>query len=303
MKVEKVKVVVDSTSYIPAELVEKYDISVVSLSVIFDSDGQSYREVDIEDDVFYEKMDKSKTIPTSSQPSIKEICDAFEKCILGEDGIGSSDSSQCRNAVVGVFMSSDMSGTCSTANLARDMILQKYPEAVIEIVDSRSNSMQLGFTALEAARAAAEGKNVDEVLEAANRVVARSKFIFAPNTLEYLKKGGRIGGASALLGTLLQIRPILTVIDGKTAILDKVRTSKKAVARMIEIFMEDINKKGLGEVIVHHINDEKSGRALADELEKLIGQKVAICAIGPVIGVHVGPGAVGIAYYTKEALK
>lgn len=299
----KIKIVTDSTSYIPSEIIKKYDISIVSLSVIFDDGGQSYREADIEDKTFYDKMARSKTIPTSSQPSINEIYDTFEKCILGDEDDNNSSSKVCKNAVVGVFMSSDMSGTYSTANLAKDMVMQKYPDAVIEIVDSRSNSMQLGFTAIAAARAAYEGKSMVEALQATEYIINRSKFIFAPNTLEYLKKGGRIGGAAALFGTLLQIKPILTVIDGKTAILDKVRTSKKAVARMVEIFKDDIDKKGLGEVIVHHINDEKGGTELANELEKLIGQKVAICSIGPVIGVHVGPNTVGIAYYTKDVLR
>ena len=162
--------------------------------------------------------------------------------------------------------------------------------------------MQLGFAVLTAARAVYEGKPIDEVINITQDNIKRSKFMFIPDTLEYLKKGGRIGGASALLGTIFQIKPILTVINGKTELFDKVRTKKRAIQTMVDKFIEDITKHGLGEVIIHHINDVEGAIEFAKIVEKCIGKKVDIAPIGPVIGTHVGPGALGIVYYTESNL-
>ena len=281
-----IKIVCDSTAYIPQELLKKYDIDIVSLNIIFEN--ESFREVDIDQTTFYKRLKDSKQLPTSAQPTINEIYDSFEKIV------------QVGNKVVGVFMSSEMSGTYSSSNLVKTMIIEKYPDAVIEIVDSKSNSMQLGYVALAAAEKAFKNGSMEEVLSAANNVIEKSRFLFVPDTLEYLRKGGRMGGATALIGMILQIRPVLTVFEGKTSVLDKVRTKKKAIDRIVEIFMEDIKQKGLEKVIVHNIDCEKEGIELSSRLEKLIGMKVEIYPIGPVIGLHTGPGAIGIVYYTKN---
>jgi len=280
-----VKIVTDSTSYISYELKERYDISVVSLRVIFEK--EEFKEIDIENESFYGKLDDSLNIPTSSQPSLEEMYNTIEKQVRDN------------NEVVGVFLSSDMSGTYSNACLAKSMIVENYPNALIEIIDSRSNCMQLGFAVLTAARAAQQGKSIDEVSNIAKDNIKRSKFLFIPNTLEYLKKGGRIGGASALIGTIFQIKPILTVVNGKTELFNKVRTKKRAIQTMIEKFIEDVTNHGLGEVMIHHINDVEGAMAFAKTIEELIGRKIDIAPIGPVIGTHVGPGALGIVYYTE----
>lgn len=284
-----VKIVTDSTSYIPKELIKKYDISIVSLSVSFGN--ENIREVDIDNENFYKKMDEYNTIPTSSQPSVQEMYKAFEKHVREN------------NEVVGIFISSHMSGTFSTASMVKNMILEEYPYAKIELIDSKSNSMQLGFAVIMAAEAAVEGKRVESVVEAADKNIKRSRFIFSPDTLTYLKKGGRIGGASALIGSLLSVRPILTVSEGKTEILSKVRTSKRAVETIINTFIEDTKKFGFGDVIIHHINCEEKAKKIAYRIQKQVGKVVKICDIGPVIGVHVGPGAIGLVYYTKQELK
>jgi DegV family protein with EDD domain len=283
-----VKIVTDSTSYISGELKKKYDISITSLSVIFES--EEFKEIHIDNESFYEKLDKSLSIPTSSQPSLDEMYNILEMHVREN------------NEVVGVFLSSDMSGTYSNACLAKNMILENYPKALIEIIDSRSNCMQLGFAVLTAAIAAKQGKSIDEVVNAVKDNIRRSRFLFIPDTLEYLKKGGRIGGASALLGTIFQIKPILTVSHGKTEMFNKVRTKKRAIQTMLDKFIEDITKHGLGEVIIHHINDVEGALAFAKLVEESIGKKVDIAPIGPVIGTHVGPGALGIAYYTQTDL-
>ncbi|HEY5562322.1 MAG TPA: DegV family protein [Clostridiaceae bacterium] len=280
------KIVTDSTSYIPKELLAKYEIEIVSLNILMD--GESIREVDLDTSTFYEKMSKSKVIPTSSQPSLEEMYKVFEKIILEE------------SSIVGVFISSKMSGTYSSANLVKDMIIEKYPEAKIEIIDSLSNCMQLGFIALAAAKASYIGKSFKEIVATAKKVIGQSRFLFVPDTLEYLKKGGRIGSASALIGSILSIKPILTVSEGTTTVFQKVRNKQKAISTMISATLDDIKDKVIGGIIIHHINCEEEGRALADKLEKILGISIDICPIGPIIGVHVGPGALGIVYYTDN---
>ena len=280
-----IKIVTDSTSYIADEYIKKYDIKLVSLNVIIN--GVSSREIDIENEVFYEEIKNSKEIPKSSQPIPEEMLNTFREIV--EDG----------DSIVGIFLSSKMSGTYSSANMIKDMILEDYPDAEIHILDSKTNCMKMGFAVIEAARTASEGKSINEVINAANHVINNSRFLFTPETLEYLKKGGRIGGAAALFGNVLQIKPILTVVNGETSVFKKVRTRKKAIEEIVKTVLEEIEAKGLVDIVVHHINCQEDGLKLAKALENKLGKKVDIQSIGPVIGVHVGPGSIGIAYYTK----
>ncbi|WP_195953904.1 DegV family protein [Clostridium saudiense] len=279
-----IRIIADSTCYLPKEYIDKYNVSIVSLNVLLN--GKSYRETDLENDWFYKEMSKSPSIPTSSQPSIDDFYKAIESQVKeGHD-------------IVGIFLSSDMSGTFSTSNLVKEMILEKYPNANIIMLDSRSNCMQAGYAILEAAKAAADNKSLDEVVSIAKSVIENSKFIFVPDTLDYLKKGGRIGGAAALFGSLLQIKPILTVTDGKTTVLTKVRTKKKAIDKIIDTVMEQNLKSPIKGLIVHHINCESEGQELANKLQdKLEISNIKIQSIGPIIGLHVGPGSIGVAYH------
>ncbi|MFZ5898019.1 MAG: DegV family protein [Bacillota bacterium] len=281
-----IKIVTDSTAYIPSSIREELGISSVSLSVNFGT--QTYREEDLDYASFYEKMAQSREIPTSSQPAPEEMYRTFERHVTAGD------------AVAGIFISSDMSGTYAGALTAGKKIKEKYPSAVVEVVDSRSNCMELGFAVLAAARAAGAGLSMEQVLEQARRVIQRSRFLFVPQTLEYLRKGGRIGGAAALVGSILQIKPILTVVDGKTAVLEKVRSKSQAVQNILNVVFEDIKHKGLGDIVVHHISCEPEGRSIAKLLESKLDRAVPVYPIGPVIGLHVGPGTIGIAYYTAE---
>ena len=279
-----IRIIADSTCYLPKEYIDKYNVSIVSLNVLLN--GKSYRETDLENDWFYKEMSKSPSIPTSSQPSIDDFYKAIESQVKeGHD-------------IVGIFLSSDMSGTFSTSNLVKEMILEKYPNANIVMLDSRSNCMQAGYAILEAAKAAADNKSLDEVVSIAKSVIENSKFIFVRDTLDYLKKGGRIGGAAALFGSLLQIKPILTVTDGKTTVLTKVRTKKKAIDKIIYTVMEQNLKSPIKGLIVHHINCESEGQELANKLQDKLGiSNIKIQSIGPIIGLHVGPGSIGVAYH------
>lgn len=283
-----VKILTDSTSYIENKIRMDLDIKIVSLNVIFEK--ENYRESDIDNNVFYKMMEK-KGIPTSSQPSVEELYNEMESAVKYGDSL------------LCIFLSSDMSGTYSTAHMVKDMILEKYEDAKIEILDSRSNCMQLGFAAVVAARAAKEGKTLEEVRQVAENNIKRSRFLFVPDSLEYLKKGGRIGSAGALIGGLLKIIPILTVENGKTTILTKVRTKKKAVITMVDKMLEDIEEYGISEIMVHHIHNYDEAVELASELKEKLNINIGICSIGPVIGLHVGPGTIAIAYYTERDMR
>lgn len=284
----KVQILTDSTSYLPTEIVEEYNIIRVTLSVSFGT--ENIKELEITNEEFYPMMNKLG-IPISSQPSVNEIYEEMMKVV--ENG----DSLCC------VFLSSEMSGTYDTSKIAKQMVLEECADAQIEIIDSRSNSMQLGFAVLQAARESKAGKSLEQVKNAALENIRRSRFLFIPDNLDYLKKGGRIGGASALIGNIFKIIPILTVEDGTTAILTKARTKKNAVSAMVNKFMDDITKFGLGEVIIHHINCIAEAQELANQIREKLDIKISTIDIGPIIGLHVGPGAIGIAYYTQEPMR
>lgn len=281
-----VKVVTDSTSYIPCPLRTSLDIGIVGLSSLLD--GVSYADDADDHSAFYGALKATGSFPTTSQPAVQSLVDVMESRVT--EG----------HEVVCVFISQLMSGTYATALMAREMVLERHPDAVIEIVDGRSNSMELGFAVLAAARVAAEGGTAEDAAAAADDMTRRTRFLFSPLTLEFLRRGGRIGNAAALLATLLQIKPVLTVVDGVTDTLAKVRTLQKSHDLIIDTFAADIRDKGgLGEVYVHHINDPAAGRTFADRVAEVAGRAVEVLEIGPVIGTHVGPGTIGLVYYTN----
>lgn len=284
-----IRVVTDSVASIPRDTVDELGMRVLTLFV---NDGeQTMADLDIDLPTFYDRLADLEHIPTSSQPSVESFIDAFTQAV--REGL----------AVVGVFISSKMSGTCETARMAADIVKQESPDAVIEIVDSRSNSMQEGFAAIAAAKAAKAGASVSEAVSAAVEATKRTRYLFTPHTLEYLKKGGRIGKASALLGGLLQIKPILTVEDGETTTFGKVRTTARALDEMARQFGEDVRQFGLADVVVHYIADEAAAKEYAARsIEPLAGRSVPVVPVSPVIGVHVGP-AVAVCYQTERPLR
>ena len=283
-----VSVVTDSVSSIPAEEARQLDIAVVSLYV---NDGETNQaEVDMDVADFYRRLPVMKALPTSSQPSVDSLLSAFSAAIeRGSD-------------VVGVFISRKMSGTFETARLVADMVRSEHPEARIEIVDSESNSMQEGFAVLAAAKAARAGETLERCAQAAKDTITRTRYLFTPASLEPLRRGGRIGNASALIGGLLQIRPILTVQHGETTTFAKVRTPGRALAEIARTFAEDVAAYGLVHVVVHYIGDpEPAEKFAAEYIEPIAGRRVQILPVSPVIGVHVGQ-AVAIAYQTEREI-
>lgn len=281
-----IKLVTDSTSYIQEEILRNLDIKIVSLAVNFPD--ESFDEDTVDYKGFYERIEREGIIPTSSQPSVGTMIDTFKEIIIrGEE-------------VLGIFISAKMSGTYECALQAKKVLLEEYPQACIEILDSKTNCMALGLQVIEAAGAAQAGKKMEEVKQIAQDIRDKVRFYFVPATLDYLIKGGRIGGASALLGSLLKIRPILYVNDGMTDVEEKVRGTKAAIKRIIQLLHEDASKYGLKHLLVHHIHDYERGADLAHNLSQVYQRQVSACSIGPVIGLHVGPGTLGVVYCTEE---
>ena len=276
----KVAIVTDSTGYIPKELIKQYNIVVIPLYVIWD--GEELKDdIDITPTEFYNRLQNSSTMPSTSQPTPADFQEVFAR--LHEDGYD----------ILSILISSDLSGTVSSAEQAKKAL----PDATIEIFDSRSTSMELGFHTLAAARAAAEGKSLSECVSAAEKARANSGIIFAVDTLEFLHRGGRIGGANRYLGTMLNIKPLLVVEDGKIEPLEKVRTKKKAQKRVADIVTERLQGKSNIRLAALNVNAEAEAQSLIkmtaarlDVVENIIAE------VSPVIGTHVGPGTVGLAY-------
>lgn len=283
-----VHVITDSVASIPPEDAAALDLEVITLFV---NDGERHEaDVDIDLDSFYRRLADMEHLPTSSQPSVESFVTAFQGAL------------QRGCDVAGVFISEKMSGTVETARMAADMVRDGFPGQRIEIVDSRSNSLQEGFAAMAAAKAAQAGETLDRCVAAARETMARTRYLFTPHTLEYLRRGGRIGNASAMLGSLLQVRPILTVADGETTTFAKVRTQGRALAEMTRQFTQDVQEYGLRRVSVHYISDRATAEVYArEQISPLVGSEVHVVPVSPVIGVHVGP-AVALVYETERAI-
>jgi DegV family protein with EDD domain len=284
MNGHKIAVVTDSTAYIPEEALGDLSIPVIPLWLIW-GDERFRDGVDIDPPTFYRRLRESKTFPTTSQPSAGEFVDFFRQAGAGAD------------AIVGVFISSKLSGTVPNAQAARAQL----PELTIRIVDSLSTSMGLGFVALAAAQAAAAGQSLDEVVAAAEDMRDRIHLLFTVDTLEYLHRGGRIGGAKRLLGTALNIKPLLHLEEGSIEPLVQVRTKRKAVTQMLEIAEERLGGKRMAEAAVLDVDSPKEGASVIEQVRDRFGiSTVYRTTVSPVIGAHAGPGTVGIAFYAER---
>ena len=282
-----IRIITDSTSDIPNNILESLNIEVVSLYVTFGE--ESFKSQHFKNEEFYIKMEK-EGIPVSSQPSVGDMMEAMEKIVkVGDD-------------VICVLISSGLSGTYQNAMLSKDLIKKDYPNANIAVIDSGSVSMELGFAAIKGANLAKAGSDFDTVVKEIEETIKYTRFIFLPDNLDYLHKGGRIGGAGKLFGNMLKITPILTIIDNKIEIFQTVRTKSRAKKVMVDKLMEDHEKYGVEEVVIHHINSYQEAREIKDNLDDILMAKISIQDIGPVIGLHVGPGSVGLAYRTNKMI-
>jgi DegV family protein with EDD domain len=285
----KVAIVTDSTAYLRNECLKKYNISVTPLSLIWGD--QVYLDgVDILPSEFYQRLVDSKAMPTTSQVTPAVMQSTFQ-ALLGQG-----------YDVLGIFLSSKISGTVQSAIQARDML--GVGEDKIAIVDSLWTTMALGLPVLTAARAARAGESLTECQKVAEHACAQSGVLFVIETLEYMRRGGRIGGAQALLGTVLNIKPVLEMRAGRIEAVEKVRTKQKAVKHMLDIVTERIRIQGKADVrlAVTHANSETEALSLLEagcaELNPL---ETFSCPLSPVIGTHVGPGTLALNYMSGIA--
>ena len=280
MRGQKIVVVTDSTAYIPDAALDGMDVPVIPLWLIW-GDERFRDRVDIDPPTFYQRLRTSKTFPTTSQPSAGEFEQFFRQAATGAD------------AVVGVFLSSKISGTVPNALAA----LPQLPDLTIRVVDSLSTSMSLALVVLETVKAAAAGASLDEVVAVAEDMRDRVHLLFAVDTLEYLHKGGRIGGAKRLLGTALSIKPLLHLEDGRVEALVQVRTKRKAIERMLEEVEGRLGGKQIASAGVMDVDNVVEGDAVAEQMKARFGlSTVYRTTVSPVIGAHAGPGTVGIGF-------
>jgi DegV family protein with EDD domain len=276
-----VAVVTDSTADLIPELVARHSITVVPLTV--NLDGQSYHDgVDITAAEFYAKLQRSSSHPTTSQPSPGQFKEAYERLLADHE------------EVVSIHISAKLSGTMSSAQQAAQMIGDER----VHVLDSQFASMPLAALVLVAASRAALGADASEVIEDVTRVRAAARCYFAVSTLEYLRRGGRIGSAGALLGSVLQIKPILAIEDGQVVPLERVRTHERALHRLVEL-TRSVDRAGGLCLVIGHAAAEPAAQALAERLEG-IAESLIVQPLGPVVGAHAGPGTVGVAAYPAE---
>ncbi len=274
-------IVTDSTAYIDKEYVAANDIEVVPLKVIMED--VSYREgVDIDNDEFYGRMKEPGLFPTTSQPSAGEFLEAYKEMAERYDRL------------ISIHISSGISGTFESASSAAAE-MGDYP---IELIDSRYTGIQLMMFVQELVKARDAGKGAGELKAMAERMIKESVLMFCVDTLEYLHRGGRIGGAQALMGSMLRIKPLL-YIDGTIDALDKVRGSKKALERLVEVASEKAKGKRV-QVGLTHVRDLERLNELREMVKSALDcdpGAIAVNETGPVVGSHVGPGTVGVGFY------
>jgi len=279
----KIAIVTDSTAYLPPGFVQKHNITITPLVVIW---GEETLEdgVDIQPSQFYTRLQTAKIMPSTSQATPATMVAAFDGLIA-----------QGYDEILGIFISSNLSGTIDSAIQAKDL-MQKGADKVT-IVDSKTTAMALGFQVLAVANAIEDGANLDDAVVLAEKARANTGVFFAVDTLEFLHRGGRIGGAQRFLGTALNMKPVLTLQDGRVEALERIRTKKKAHNRVLELIAEQVQGKDNIRLATLSANAEVDAKALLDNAEKLLNPVETIFTeISPVLGTHVGPGTVGLAY-------
>ena len=278
----KIAIVTDSTSYIPGDLVTKHNITVAPQVLIWDD--KTYRDgVDIQSAEFFARLKTSKTMATTSQVSVADVQSIFQELVEKD------------YEVLGIFISSKLSGTIQSATQAK--ALMESAGDKVTVIDSNSTAMAMGFQALSAARAAQDGANLQDCVALAEKARQNTGLFFAVDTLEFLHRGGRIGGAQRFLGTLLNMKPILALDDGKVEGIERIRTKSKALDRVLELIMENTKGKSPVRIATLHANAPDEAKSLLAKAEKELNPVESIFSeVSPVIANHAGPGTVGLAY-------
>lgn len=280
MNSRTVAVVTDSTAYMPKELLDKYGICFASTVVNWGN--ETYKDaVDITSSAFFERLKTDPVAPTTAAASIGDLRDLYAKA------------AETADAVVGIHISSKLSAVYSAAVQAKEML----PGKKIEVIDSESAAMATGFTVLAAARAAEAGGSFDQVVQAARSTIPHTGVMFTVETLEYLRRGGRIGGAAAFVGGLLNLKPILYVRDGVIEPLERVRTKRKALDRILEVIAERTQgKEPLRLATIHAAAPDEASELLELAKKRLGATESYLAEASPSVAAHTGPGTVGLAW-------
>ena len=283
-------VVCDTTAYLPTELLAERRIETISLYVSVD--GEQERESEITDyAAFYERLRASESGATTSQPSVGDFVSVYEPLL------------DAGREIVSVHISAGISGTCEAANQARErLIAEDKGGERIRVFDSRSAAGGMGLSALAAAAAANAGGDSEVVIARAERAREELKMWFAVDTLEYLRRGGRIGGAAAWIGSALKIKPILTLEEEITPV-ERVRTRARSIERLRD-YARQRHESGLDGWVVQYIQDDETASGLIDDGREIFGCEPAfVSEIGAVLGAHVGPGLLGIGSVSTSVLE
>lgn len=276
----KIAIVTDSTSTIPEEFIRQYDIKVAPQIVIWD--GETLKDgIDITPDQFYERLKTSPSLPTTAQATVQAFQEIFQPMVAAG------------RPILAVLVSHKLSGTVQSAETAK----KDFPNAQIEIVDSMHAGMSLGFQVLQTARQIEAGKPFDDVVAYARRAKDYTGIMLVVETLEFLHRGGRIGGAKRLLGTALKVKPLLYVEDGRIDALEQVRTKAKAYARMLDLLEEKV--KGHTNVRIatmHAAAYDDAAIVLEQAKARFSPIETTISWASPAIGTHTGPGTVAAGY-------
>lgn len=279
----KVAVVTDSTAYIPKELREEKNISMVPLNVVFGEEAYK-EEVEITAEQFYEEMKHAEHLPKTSQPSVGLFAETYEKLAKDYDEI------------IVITLSSGISGTYQTAVSAATMV----EDVKVHVFDSEISCMLQGFYVLKAADLAAEGKNAEEILAELDEMKKNSRAYFMVDDLSHLHRGGRLNNAQRIVGSLLQIKPILHFENKVIVPFEKVRTEKKALNRILSMLDDDAKDGTPLQVTVIHANCKEKAEGIISQIEeKYPNCSVILSYFGPVIGTHLGEGSIGIGWVKK----
>jgi DegV family protein with EDD domain len=276
----KVAIVSDSTAYLPQEWVEKYNIKIAPSVVIWD--GEEFRDwYDMKADAFFSRLATSSTIPTTSQPSPAAFKSIYEELLADNYDI------------LGIHISHKLSGTFASAEQARQM----FPDENIENIDTLSASMGEGWPLLMAVRAIQASKSLAECRQIVEEACKYTGILLTVETLEFLHRGGRIGGASRLLGTALKMKPVMEVIDGRIEPVENVRTRKKSLTRLVELFVDRISDKKPVYLAALHANAREDAEYLMELCAAEVEVKETVVTdVSPTVGTHTGPGTVGLAF-------
>jgi len=276
-----IKIVTDSTADLSPELIKELGITVVPLYVCFGKDVYRDRE-EISEDDFYQRLLQDPTHPTTTQPTPQDFAEVYRQLSSEADGI------------ISIHISEKLSGTCSSALQGNKLVEKGCP---IEVIDSKTTSMALGLLVTAAATIAKTGKSLPQVVEDVKQVVSNVKLLVVFDTLKYLAKGGRIGKAKSLLGSVLSIKPILTIKDGEFVPVGQVRSRSKGIERLFDFAKDTADIEDLA--VVHSTTPDEA-KSLAERISSTLSLKqVRIARLGPVLGVHGGPGVLAIALRRK----